>query len=287
MSAAAGRTRRGPRGAGLAVASYGQRVLSDPRIIGNLVTDLLPDLPRERSLLVTGAEADIAAELTQHVQEQHIDPNTAVQLVARSLVNRRSLDPAASMWVTSEYAQALGYQVQPYPGPPPSGHRRVNPGCGRPARPTYAGSRRRRTRRARPGRAVPQRRPVRDPPAAVRALRCRRVPVGPAAAGTAARAVLRRPQPPGHGPCAAPATASLRTPADLTRRRRGTAASSAPGARGRGRGRHLPRRRRGRLAAPFSKSAPEPHPHAPCRRLTDTASPSPRRVTEYRPRPRR
>ncbi len=98
---------------------YGQRVLSDPRMIGNLVTDLLPDLPRERSLLVTGAEADIAGELTQHVQEQHLDPNTAVQLVARSLVDRRSLDPAASMWVTSEYAQALGYPVQSSQAPPP------------------------------------------------------------------------------------------------------------------------------------------------------------------------
>src|SRR5579863_2173228 len=99
---------------------YGQRVLSDPRMIGNLVTDLLPDLPRERSLLVTGAEADIAGELTQHVQEQHLDPNTAVQLVARSLVDRRSLDPAASMWVTSEYAQALGYPVQSVQAPPSS-----------------------------------------------------------------------------------------------------------------------------------------------------------------------
>ena len=39
---------------GTAVSSYGQRVLSDPHILGNLVTDLLPDLPRARSLLVTG-----------------------------------------------------------------------------------------------------------------------------------------------------------------------------------------------------------------------------------------
>ena len=99
---------------GTAVSSYGQRVLSDPLILGNLVTDLLPDLPRERSLLVTGAEVGIAAEMTQHVQEQHIDPDTAVQLVARTLSERRSIDPAASMWVATEYAQALGYRVRPY-----------------------------------------------------------------------------------------------------------------------------------------------------------------------------
>ena len=47
-----------------AVEGYGKRVLNDPRVLGNLVTDLLPDLPRERSLLVTGAEAGVAAEAT-------------------------------------------------------------------------------------------------------------------------------------------------------------------------------------------------------------------------------
>jgi hypothetical protein len=99
---------------GTAVASYGQRVLSDPHTLGNLVADLLPDLPRERSLLVTGAEAGIAAEMRQHVEQQHIDPDTAVQLVASTLSEHRAIDPAASMWVASEYAQALGYQVRPY-----------------------------------------------------------------------------------------------------------------------------------------------------------------------------
>jgi hypothetical protein len=98
---------------GTAVSSYGQRVLNDPHILGNLVTDLLPDLPRERSLLVTGADAGIAAQMTQHVEEQHIDPDTAVQLVARALSERRAIDQAASMWVATEYAQALGYRVRP------------------------------------------------------------------------------------------------------------------------------------------------------------------------------
>ncbi len=97
-----------------AVASFGPRILSDPRILGNVVTDLLPDLPREQSLLVTAAEADVAGELTQHVEEQHLNPDTAVQLVAHALAERRSIDPAASMWVATEYAQALGYPVRSY-----------------------------------------------------------------------------------------------------------------------------------------------------------------------------
>jgi hypothetical protein len=112
---------------GTAVASYGHRVLSDPHTLGNLVADLLPDLPRERSLLVTGAEAGVAAEMRQHVEEQHIDPDTAVQLVARALSERRAIDPAASLWVASEYAQALGYQVRPYTAAVPPGQLVVRP----------------------------------------------------------------------------------------------------------------------------------------------------------------
>jgi hypothetical protein len=95
-----------------AVEGYGKRVLNDPRVLGNLVTDLLPDLPRERSLLVTGAEAGVAGELTQHVESQRMDADTAVALVARSLAESRALEPAASMWVATEYAKALGYQVR-------------------------------------------------------------------------------------------------------------------------------------------------------------------------------
>ena len=101
------------------VADYSTRVLSDPRMLRNLVTDLLPDLPRERSLLVTAAESDVAGELTRHVEEHHLDPDTAAQLVARSLTDRTALDPAASAWVTTEYAQALGYHVRSSPPPPP------------------------------------------------------------------------------------------------------------------------------------------------------------------------
>src|SRR5580704_16773314 len=101
------------------VTDYSKRILSDPRMLGNVVTDLLPDLPRERRLLVTAAESDVAGELTRHVEEHRLDPDTSVQLVARSLTDRTALDPAASMWVTIEYAQALGYRVRSDASPPP------------------------------------------------------------------------------------------------------------------------------------------------------------------------
>lgn len=102
-----------------AVGGYGKRVLTDPRVLGNLLTDLLPDLPRERSLLVTAAEAGVAAELTRSVDGQHMDADTAVALAARSLTEARSLDPAASTWVSAEYAKALGYQVRAQAPLPP------------------------------------------------------------------------------------------------------------------------------------------------------------------------
>jgi hypothetical protein len=95
-----------------AVADFSKRVLSDPRLLGNVVGDYLPDWPRERDLLVTAAQADVAGELTRNVEQQHLDPDTAVQLVARSLSDRKAIDSTASIWVTTEYAKALGYPVR-------------------------------------------------------------------------------------------------------------------------------------------------------------------------------
>jgi len=101
---------------GTVISSYGARVLSNPQMLRNLVADLLPDLPRERSLLVSAAEAGIATEMTQYVEEQHIDAETAVQLVARALSERTMIDSTASMWVATEFAQALGYPAGPVSG---------------------------------------------------------------------------------------------------------------------------------------------------------------------------
>jgi hypothetical protein len=106
---------------GSVVSSYGARVLSNPQMLRNLVADLLPDLPRERSLLVSAAEAGVAAEMTQYVEEQHIDAATAVQLTARALSERTMIDSTASMWVTTEFAQALGYPARSVGGPSAGG----------------------------------------------------------------------------------------------------------------------------------------------------------------------
>jgi hypothetical protein len=101
-----------------AVTNYGPRILQNPQILGNVVTDLLPDLPREQNLLIAAAEADVATDLSQHVRDQNLEPVTAVQLAAHALAGKKSIDPAASVWVTTEYAKALGYDVPAYVPPP-------------------------------------------------------------------------------------------------------------------------------------------------------------------------
>ena len=110
-----------------AVASYGPRILENPQMLGNVVTDLLPDLPREQTLLIAAAEAGVAAGLSQHVRNQNLDPGTAVQLVARMLADKKAIDPAASMWVTTEYARALGYAVPVSVAPSGLGHSLTQP----------------------------------------------------------------------------------------------------------------------------------------------------------------
>jgi len=58
---------------------HGVPALSSPQTMSNLLKDLLPDAPREKSILVAAAEAGLANNLRQHV-DQGMDPNTAIRL---------------------------------------------------------------------------------------------------------------------------------------------------------------------------------------------------------------
>jgi hypothetical protein len=102
-----------------AVADYGARVLSNAAIIDGICEDRLPDWPREASLVSMAARADVAAMLQQRAGG--VGADTAVRLTAANLAESRSLDPAAAIWVVSEFARVLGYQVseglQPAAGP--------------------------------------------------------------------------------------------------------------------------------------------------------------------------
>ena len=86
---------------------HGVDALSSPRTMSNLLKDLLPDAPREKSLLIAAAEAGLAGTLREHVS-QGMDTNTAIRLTASSFSASTPLSPDACNWVTSEIAVALG-----------------------------------------------------------------------------------------------------------------------------------------------------------------------------------
>jgi hypothetical protein len=93
-----------------AVAQRGPEVLSNPQVLANLLSDLLPDAPREASLLLQAAEVDVRGALIGNTGA-NMDPDTAVRLAASSLEQQRALAPGACVWATTVMARALGYPV--------------------------------------------------------------------------------------------------------------------------------------------------------------------------------
>src|SRR5262249_42551170 len=92
---------------------YGVAALSSAQTMSNLLKDLLPDAPREKSILVAAAEAGLADTLRQHIG-QGMDPNTAIRLTASSLSSTTPFTSEACTWVTGEIATAIG--ISPSPG---------------------------------------------------------------------------------------------------------------------------------------------------------------------------
>ncbi len=86
---------------------YGTKALSSGQQMSSLLKDLVPDAPRETSILVAAAEADVAGSLREHVSQGLALP-AASALTARSLENASSLTPQACNWAVGEMAVALG-----------------------------------------------------------------------------------------------------------------------------------------------------------------------------------
>lgn len=93
--------------------AYGVAALSSSQIMANLLKDLLPDAPREVSILVAAAEADVASNLRDRVS-QGMDVGTACAVVAGSFAATTPYRPEACSWAVSEIAGALGLSS---PGP--------------------------------------------------------------------------------------------------------------------------------------------------------------------------
>lgn len=89
------------------VTDYGTRALSSPSILDNVLRDLLPDSPRQVSLIVAAGGSPVATSLQEHVA-QGIDADTAVRLASAQMAEQTPLDADGCRWVTTEFALALG-----------------------------------------------------------------------------------------------------------------------------------------------------------------------------------
>jgi hypothetical protein len=113
---------------------HGVAALTSAQTMSNLLKDLLPDAPREKSLLVAAAEAGLASKLREHV-EQGLDPSSAIRLAASSLSNSVPFTPEACTWVTNEIAAAIGIG-KPADSPPAAAPQGYDAIGGAPTRPT-------------------------------------------------------------------------------------------------------------------------------------------------------
>jgi alpha-tubulin suppressor-like RCC1 family protein len=101
-----GETRRALRFI-VADPQFGTAALGNPRVMSNLLKDLLPDAPREAAVLVAAAQADLAGVLQGHLA-QGLDLGTASRLAAAHFADGMPFTADACRWVVSELAIALG-----------------------------------------------------------------------------------------------------------------------------------------------------------------------------------
>src|SRR5579859_4497586 len=98
---------------------YGAPALSNAQTMTNLLKDMLPDAPRESSVLVAASEAGVAGMLQGNVS-QGMDVATACRLAAGTFESQTALTPDACHWAVGILASALRLDTaRPAPPPPP------------------------------------------------------------------------------------------------------------------------------------------------------------------------
>jgi hypothetical protein len=97
---------------------YGPAALSNAQTMTNLLKDMLPDAPRESSVLVAASEVGVADMLQSNVS-QGMDLATASRLAAGSFENRTALTPDACAWAVGILASALRLDAVRQAPPPP------------------------------------------------------------------------------------------------------------------------------------------------------------------------
>lgn len=96
------------------VRDYGTAALSSPQILTSLLKDLMPDSPRESSVLVAAAEANVAGVLQDRLA-QHVSTAAAVAQAAALLEERTALAPDACQWAAWQMAEMLDLPVDTGP----------------------------------------------------------------------------------------------------------------------------------------------------------------------------
>jgi hypothetical protein len=104
---------------------YGPASLSNAQMLTNLLKDLLPDAPRESSVLVAASEVGVPGML-QGNMSQGMDLGTASRLAAGSFESRTALTPDACRWAVAALASALRLDA-PGVGPGPQTPRQETP----------------------------------------------------------------------------------------------------------------------------------------------------------------
>jgi EmrB/QacA subfamily drug resistance transporter len=89
------------------VASHGAQTLSDPQSLGSYLSDLLPDAPREASILVAAAREHLSESYADHLA-QGVEAGEATRLVASSFAASSAFTLEDCTWAVSEIASALG-----------------------------------------------------------------------------------------------------------------------------------------------------------------------------------
>jgi hypothetical protein len=97
---------------------YGPAALSNAQTMTNLLKDMLPDAPRESSVLVAASEVGVA-DMLQSNLSQGMDLATASRLTAGSFENRTALTPDACAWAVGILASALLLDAVRQTPPPP------------------------------------------------------------------------------------------------------------------------------------------------------------------------
>jgi hypothetical protein len=85
---------------------YGPVALSNAQTMTNLLKDMLPDAPRESSVLVAASDAGVVGIVQAHMSNG-MDLATASRLAAGSFENQTALTPEACHWAVGAFASAL------------------------------------------------------------------------------------------------------------------------------------------------------------------------------------